>query len=107
MNVLLAAVAERTREVGLRKSVGARRTATLTQFLTESLTLSPDGTRLASASNDGTVKPWDPDTGAHVLTFAFESQVYHLGWSPDGRRLGVVPLDGTIRMLAARPAAQP
>ena len=43
MNVLLASVAERTREVGIRKAVGARRRDILTQFLTESVAISATG----------------------------------------------------------------
>ncbi len=43
MNVLLASVAERTREVGIRKAVGARRRDILAQFLTESVAISATG----------------------------------------------------------------
>lgn len=43
MNVMLAAVTERTREIGIRKSLGAKRSDILMQFLVESTVMSAVG----------------------------------------------------------------
>jgi putative ABC transport system permease protein len=49
MNVLLASVIERTREIGIRKAAGARQRDILLQFLSESVAITSVGSVIGAA----------------------------------------------------------
>jgi WD40 repeat protein/serine/threonine protein kinase len=67
-----------------------------------SVAFSPDGTRLASGSLDGTVKVWDATSGKLIRTLrGHEGGIRSVAFSPDGTRLASASLDKTVKVWNA------
>jgi WD40 repeat protein len=74
--------------------------------LVDSLAYSPDGTRLASASWDHTVKLWDAKSGALLATLrGHTDRVFSVCYSPDGTRLASASEDKTVKLWDAHGGA--
>jgi ABC-type antimicrobial peptide transport system permease subunit len=56
MNVMLASISERVREIGVRRALGAKRTDILVQIIAESLTLAVAGGVLGMVASIGLIK---------------------------------------------------
>ena len=66
------------------------------------MAFSPDATRLASGSSDGTVRLWDAATGDEVRRFEGHTDwVSSVAFSPDGTRLASGSDDRTVRLWDA------
>jgi putative ABC transport system permease protein len=107
MNIMLVTVTERTREIGLRKALGARKRDILTQFLTESSLLSLMGgmigilfgwlisfiVRQIAAANDA---PFTPvvSLDAILLATIFSAAIgLFFGIYPANRAAGLEPVE--------------
>jgi putative ABC transport system permease protein len=99
MNIMLVSVTERTREIGIRKAVGARRNDILGQFLLEALVLSIIGGLLGIAL--GAVVSWAVGLSGFLSTSVSPSAVgLAFGFSlAVGLLSGVYPARRASRLL--------
>jgi serine/threonine protein kinase len=64
--------------------------------------LSPDGTRIATASDDKTLQLWSAINGSHIFSYlGHPGRVTALAWSPDGSRIASGGDDGMVRVWQA------
>jgi putative ABC transport system permease protein len=92
MNILLISVTERTREIGLRRALGATRQAIFVQFLTESLSVTVIGAVFGGALG------W----GVSVLLPRFVKVITVISWEPFA--LAVVFALGVGLIFGVQPA---
>ncbi len=68
-----------------------------------SVAFSPDGKRIVSASDDGTLKVWDSDTGSETFTLrGHTAGVGSVAFSPDGKHIVSGSQDRTLKVWDAR-----
>jgi WD40 repeat protein len=66
------------------------------------LAWSPDGTRIATASRDGTARIWDAQSGASLVVLSGHvGMVEMVAWSPDSTRVATASRDHTVRVWEA------
>ncbi len=102
MNIMLVSVTERTREIGLRKAVGARRRDILYQFLTETLVLSilggvigiAIGASIAALVNASGLISTVVSVESIALAFGFSAAIgVFFGIYPANRAAGLKPIE--------------
>lgn len=60
--------------------------------------VSPDGSMIASSSNDRTIKLWKPDGELITTIKAHDARIYEVVFSPDGQTLASTSADNTAKL---------
>jgi putative ABC transport system permease protein len=100
MNIMLVSVTERTREIGIRKAIGARRADILAQFLTEAVVISAfgglTGVAVGVVGSQFQIAGVQPAIALYSVFLAFGASVLaglFFGTYPAGRAARMRPID--------------
>jgi putative ABC transport system permease protein len=100
MNIMLVSVTERTREIGIRKAIGARRSDILAQFLTEAVLVSTlggvTGVAAGIVGSQFRIAGVEPAIALYSVFLAFGASVLaglFFGTYPAGRAARMRPID--------------